>query len=94
MNRILHYSLLLLLLNNMGCDGRSTKTTASNSSTTAKDKVVLMLNWYPEAEHGGFYAAKVHGIYDRYGLDVEIRPGGPNGQGPVSIQIRSRPSDS
>lgn len=37
-----------------------------------------MLNWYPEAEHGGFFAAKVHGIFDRYGLDVEIRPGGPN----------------
>ncbi len=37
-----------------------------------------MLNWYPEAEHGGFYAAKVHGIFDQYGLDVEIRPGGPN----------------
>jgi len=37
-----------------------------------------MLNWYPEAEHGGFYAAKVHGIFEKYGLDVEIRPGGPN----------------
>ena len=39
---------------------------------------MLMLNWYPEAEHGGFYAAKVHGIFDRYGLDVELRPGGPS----------------
>jgi NitT/TauT family transport system substrate-binding protein len=41
-----------------------------------KDKVSLLLNWYPEAEHGGFYAAQVHGIYEKYGLDVEIRPGG------------------
>ncbi len=41
-----------------------------------KDKVSLLLNWYPEAEHGGFYAAQVHGIYDDFGLDVEIRPGG------------------
>lgn len=42
----------------------------------AKDKVSLLLNWYPEAEHGGFYAAQVHGIFEKYGLDVEIRPGG------------------
>lgn len=42
----------------------------------AKDKVSLLLNWYPEAEHGGFYAAQVHGIYESFGLDVEIRPGG------------------
>ncbi len=39
-------------------------------------KVSLILNWYPEAEHGGFYAAEVHGIYEKYGLEVEIRPGG------------------
>ena len=39
-------------------------------------KVSMLLNWYPEAEHGGFYAAQVHGIYAKYGLDVEIRPGG------------------
>ena len=78
MNRILQISFVLLLLNIAGCESRGTKPTATNSNTPAKDKVVLMLNWYPEAEHGGFYAAKVHGIFDRYGLDVEIRPGGPN----------------
>ena len=42
------------------------------------ERVTLMLNWYPEAEHGGFYAAQVHGIFEQYGLDVEIRSGGPN----------------
>ncbi len=41
-----------------------------------KDKVALLLNWYPEAEHGGYYAAQVHGIFEKYGLEVEIRPGG------------------
>ncbi len=47
--------------------------------------VTLMLNWYPEAEHGGFYAAKEHGIFERYGLDVDIRPGGPNA--PVAQEL-------
>lgn len=77
MNRILPIALPLLLILNFGCES-STKSTSTSPKTAAKDKVVLMLNWFPEAEHGGFYAAKVHGIFDRYGLDVEIRPGGPN----------------
>ncbi|MDX1930390.1 MAG: ABC transporter substrate-binding protein [Pirellulaceae bacterium] len=84
MNRLLQISTLLLfsstvvLLSTVGCDSRDSKSTPTKSAEAAKDKVVLMLNWYPEAEHGGFFAAKVHGIFDRYGLDVEIRPGGPN----------------
>ena len=48
----------------------------SSSKPTRNDKVSLLLNWYPEAEHGGFYAAQVHGIFEKYGLEVEIRPGG------------------
>ena len=45
---------------------------------TKTDKVSLVLNWYPEAEHGGYYAALVHGYYAEAGLDVTIVPGGPN----------------
>lgn len=48
----------------------------SKDSASSKTKVALLLNWYPEAEHGGFYAAQVHGIYEKYGLEVEIRSGG------------------
>jgi NitT/TauT family transport system substrate-binding protein len=54
---------------------------------SAKDKVVLQLNWYPEAEHGGFYAAKVHGIFDKYNLDVEILPGGRSSTVPQELTI-------
>lgn len=39
-------------------------------------KVSLVLNWWPEAEHGGFYAALRNGYYEEEGLDVEILPGG------------------
>jgi len=39
--------------------------------------IQLKLNWFPEAEHGGFYAALVHGYYRDAGLNVEILPGGP-----------------
>lgn len=40
-------------------------------------EVTLALNWYPEAEHGGYYAALVHGYFEEVGLKVTIRPGGP-----------------
>jgi NitT/TauT family transport system substrate-binding protein len=44
---------------------------------TARQKLSLALNWYPEVEHGGFIAAKTLGLFDAEQLDVEIVPGGP-----------------
>jgi NitT/TauT family transport system substrate-binding protein len=41
------------------------------------DKAVFATNWKAQAAHGGFYQALVDGTYKRFGLDVEIRPGGP-----------------
>ena len=41
------------------------------------DEVELALNWLPEAEHGGFYAADVHGLFAERQLKVKIIPGGP-----------------
>jgi len=59
----------------VGCGTQSEQRTApANAAKT--QAVALQLNWYPEAEHGGFYAALVEGIYEAAGLDVEIRPGG------------------
>ena len=34
-------------------------------------------NWKAEPEHGGFYQAVATGIYEKHGLEVTIRPGGP-----------------
>ncbi len=59
-----------------------------DSSATARpglQKVRLQLNWVPEAEHGGFYAALEHGFYEQLGLDVEIIPGGVSA--PVAQQL-------
>ena len=44
----------------------------------AADKLVFGTNWKAQAEHGGYYHAVAEGIYARYGLDVEIRQGGPS----------------
>ena len=50
---------------------------AAAPGAAAPTHVRVALNWYPEPEFGGFYAAKAAGLYERAGLDVEILPGGP-----------------
>jgi len=39
--------------------------------------VVLQTDWYPQPEMGGFYQARLQGLYKAAGLDVTIVPGGP-----------------
>ncbi len=41
------------------------------------EKVSFGTDWKAQAEHGGFYQAIATGIYQRHGLDVTLRPGGP-----------------
>lgn len=68
-----------------GC-GRNTQPAGDQPSDESKlIHVRLLLNWYPEAEHGGYYAALEQGYYREAGLDVEIVPGGP--QAPVIPQV-------
>jgi NitT/TauT family transport system substrate-binding protein len=47
-----------------------------SSGGANQPQVTLQLNWKPEPQFGGFYAAQVEGIYARHGLDVTITPGG------------------
>jgi NitT/TauT family transport system substrate-binding protein len=37
----------------------------------------MQTNWRAQGEHGGYYQATATGIYKKYGLDVTVRPGGP-----------------
>ena len=45
--------------------------------TACAESVAFGTDWKAEAEHGGFYQAIATGIYKRYGLEVNLRPGGP-----------------
>jgi NitT/TauT family transport system substrate-binding protein len=56
---------------------------ARAQAPAARDKAVFATNWKAQAAHGGFYQALVDGTYDKFGLAVEIRPGGP--------QVNNRP---
>jgi NitT/TauT family transport system substrate-binding protein len=46
-------------------------------AAAAPTRVKVQLNWVPEPEFGGLYAAREGGAYRRAGLDVDIVGGGP-----------------
>ena len=53
----------------------------SATPALALDKVTFGLNWLADPEAGGYYQAVVDGSYAKYGLDVTIQPGSPEGNG-------------
>ena len=71
----MHKYAILALLTLAACGSEPEK---SAPAADTQPKVQLALNWFPEAEHGGFYAAAVHGYYEAQGVAVEILGGGPD----------------
>ncbi len=50
----------------------------SSSLAIAQEKVTLQLKWVTQAQFAGYYVAKDKGFYKDVGLDVTIKPGGPD----------------
>lgn len=62
------------------CSRDSASASVQSAPATAKaplHKVTLQSDWFPQAEHGGYYQALVKDYYREAGLDVAIWPGGP-----------------
>jgi len=59
-------------------------SSAGAAAKPALTKIRFRTDWFPQAEHGGFYQALAKGFYREAGLDVEIIPGGP---GPTLPQL-------
>ena len=53
----------------------------------ALDKVTFGLNWFADPEAGGYYQALADGTYAEYGLDVDIRQGGPQYDGGLMLLL-------
>lgn len=51
---------------------------ATSVAAQAADKVTLQLKWVTQAQFAGYYVAQDKGFYEEEGLDVEIKPGGPD----------------
>jgi NitT/TauT family transport system substrate-binding protein len=61
----------------------SCKRSTPSESSSGKP-FTLVLNWVPEPEFGGFYAAQASGAFTSAGLNVTLKPGGP---GVPSLQM-------
>ena len=71
-----YISILLVCAVVVSFSGGCGDDTPSNADRDLRS-VTLALNWYADAQHGGFYAAKHFGFFEQEGLDVRIVPGGP-----------------
>jgi NitT/TauT family transport system substrate-binding protein len=58
-----------------GCRKQSSDSTETNAGAGIS-KVKLGLDWKPEPEFGGIYAARQTGAFARHGLDVDVVPYG------------------
>ena len=59
-----------------GCGGDDDEEGGSAGGDLTK--VTLQSKWVVQAQFAGYYAAKDQGYYEDEGLDVDIRPGGPD----------------
>ena len=55
--------------------------TVWSATAFGADKVTFLTSWFAQAEHGGFYQAKATGLYEKAGLDVTLKMGGPQVNG-------------
>lgn len=60
-----------------GCGKSEAPAAAGAAGKPGLAKIRFQTDWYPQAEHGGFYQALAKGFYEEAGLDVEILAGGP-----------------
>jgi NitT/TauT family transport system substrate-binding protein len=51
---------------------------ALSAPAFAADPLTLQLKWVTQAQFAGYYVAKEKGFYEAEGLDVTIKPGGPD----------------
>jgi NitT/TauT family transport system substrate-binding protein len=61
----------------LGSMAATAGTLALGRPARAADKLTYLTSWFAQAEHGGFYQAKATGLYDKAGLDVTVKMGGP-----------------
>ncbi len=51
---------------------------AASFSANAADKLTLQLKWVTQAQFAGYYVALNKGFYEDEGVDLTIKPGGPD----------------
>src|SRR3954449_13203977 len=54
---------------------------ATSAGAQNTERLVFATDWLAQAEHGGYYQALAEGMYQKHGLEVTIRMGGPQVNG-------------
>ena len=62
----------------MGAAALAGAVVLADSGGQAADKLTLQLKWVTQAQFAGYFVAKDKGFYKDVGLDVTIKPGGPD----------------
>ena len=57
-----------------GCGEKEEPTATGKSPAKELQKLTLVLDYFPNADHAGIYAAEAAGEYEKAGLDVDIKP--------------------
>ncbi|HEX2099603.1 MAG TPA: ABC transporter substrate-binding protein [Candidatus Synoicihabitans sp.] len=68
-----------------GCAREPKSGAPGTAGAPPRTAIRLQTDWYPQAEHGGFYQALAKGFYAEAGLDVTILPGGPGPRTPQKV---------
>jgi putative hydroxymethylpyrimidine transport system substrate-binding protein len=72
-----------------GCGEKSEPGTGSASDGAPAQRLRLMLDYVPNADHAGIYAAQATGAYEKAGLDVEITPP-PDPSAPLKLLLAGK----
>jgi putative hydroxymethylpyrimidine transport system substrate-binding protein len=65
---------LVALLGALVLAGCGEKAEPTGDAPARKDPFTVMLDYFPNADHAGIYAAQAAGLYAQAGLDVKIQP--------------------
>ncbi|WP_068710998.1 ABC transporter substrate-binding protein [Cephaloticoccus capnophilus] len=76
--RLLSFVSSCALLVGCGPTDQSAPSKNADEAAAGLTPVIMQTDWFPQAEHGGFYQALARGFYREAGLDVDVRPGGPS----------------
>ncbi|GIP34409.1 ABC transporter substrate-binding protein [Paenibacillus sp. J2TS4] len=82
LKRILSLTLASLLILT-ACTNKDKDAENSQAEPDKLTDVTLVLNWYPNTNHTGLYAARDLGYYEEAGLRVDIVPPGVNGSSAI-----------
>lgn len=75
----------LRLVRRLGLAAAATAAALLTQPAMAAEKIRFGLNWYPQAEHCGWFQAKAAGLYEKAGLDVELIGGSPDRNIPLLV---------